>query len=34
MPLPEPKSNENKKDFISRCITSIADEKDEKGNLR
>lgn len=34
MPLPEPKSSEKQKEFIGRCISTIAKEKDEKGNLR
>jgi len=34
MPLPEPKSSEKEKEFIGRCISTIAKEKDEKGNLR
>lgn len=34
MPLPIPKFNENEKEFISRCITVISKEKDDKGNIR
>jgi hypothetical protein len=34
MPLPTPKFNENEKNFISRCISVISKEKDDKGNIR
>ena len=34
MSLPQPKSKESKEEFIGRCISTIAKEKDEKGNLR
>jgi len=34
MPLPTPKSNENENEFISRCISVISKEKDDKGNIR
>lgn len=34
MPLPKPKSSEQEKDFISRCISTLSKEKDDKGNER
>ena len=34
MPLPEPKSSEKEKDFVSRCISTLSEERDEMGNIR
>lgn len=34
MPLPKPRSNEKKKEFVSRCISTLSKEKDDKGNDR
>lgn len=30
MPIPKPTSNENEKEFISRCISEISGEYDQK----